>query len=132
MCEVHVEGRRRKVKLEELRKLFDANNEPKTAEKPHFRVLTGIDLGFLDDPTSCEVCGSAVVVVEHRIDPLHGEMVRARCPKCDDECSMCHKNPNQVLWIKDVGTDEVRHVCDECRFNYWDILADRWTTEKQD
>jgi hypothetical protein len=117
------------MKLEDLRKLYEAPELPK---QPKMEAITGTDLAHGPDSAAmmlrCIECDLVMTIT----DPASPTLVRAHCPRCDTGCSMCKRlrdADGNTLRIRATGTEK-RRVCDQCSYDYYDILADRFTSVK--
>lgn len=114
------------MKLEELRKMYELPKAPK------MEAYVGIDPAFGPGSTvhgiKCGGCG-LVMTLEA---PL---VLRCACGTFHlrgEPCAMCarsHDDEGRMLRIRETGTEK-RSVCDQCCYDYYDLLADRFTSEK--
>jgi hypothetical protein len=117
------------MKLEELRALYAVPEVPK---EPKLETAIGVDPACGPDKTAvvlrCDRCDLVMTITEH----AKADILLAYCPSCDVGCAMCKRlrdDDGNKLRIRETGSEK-RRVCDRCRFEYYDVLADRFTSDE--
>lgn len=129
------------MKLKELRSLYTEGSKPEVAETIDVsakRVFTGVDLAHGPNSSVAAIMCDRCDLVMNVVDKPNSTLCYAYCPRCDvrelreSGCAICHKTHDAdgaKLRLRETGAEEKR-VCDQCRYDYYDVLAGEFVSEK--